>query len=195
MISMTVNGRRQRQGDRLAPPHSASVDHGDLRPWHGVRRRRRGRTGYHRSAFAVPNLRCENGPAAALARIGWYRSVINIPHAFAIWSFVDELAHAAGKDPKEFLLELLGPDRIIDMTNAGLTSKPWNYDRSLDDYPIDTARYRKVAELVAEKSGWGKPLPSGRGRGIAVHRSFLSYVATVMEVEVKSDGGVTIPES
>ena len=145
--------------------------------------------------FAVPNLRCENGPAAAMARIGWYRSVINIPHAFAIWSFVDELAHAAGKDPKDFLLDLLGPDRIVDMTKAGLTSKPWNYDRSFEDYPIDTGRYRKVAELVAEKSGWGKPLPSGRGRGISVHRSFLSYVATVMEVEVKSDGTVTIPRA
>jgi isoquinoline 1-oxidoreductase beta subunit len=145
--------------------------------------------------FAVPNLRCENGPAAAMARIGWYRSVINIPHAFAIWSFVDELAHAAGKDPKDFLLNLLGPDRVVDMSKAGLTGKPWNYDRSFEDYPIDTARYRKVAELVAEKSGWGKPLPSGRGRGIAVHRSFLSYVATVMEVDVKSDGTVTIPRA
>jgi isoquinoline 1-oxidoreductase beta subunit len=145
--------------------------------------------------FAVPNLRCENGPAAAMARIGWYRSVINIPHAFAIWSFVDELAHAAGKDPKDFLLELLGPDRVIDMSKAGLIGKPWNYDRSFEDYPIDTGRYRRVVDIVAEKSGWGKSLPSGRGRGISVHRSFLSYVATVMEVEVKADGTVTIPRA
>jgi len=145
--------------------------------------------------FAVPNLRCENGPAAALTRIGWYRSVINIPHAFAISSFADELAHAAGKDPKDFLLELIGPDRIIDMTKAGLVAKPSNYDRSFEDYPIDTGRYRKVLELVAEKSGWGKPLGSGRGRGIAVHRSFLSYVATVIEVEIKADGTVTIPRA
>ena len=145
--------------------------------------------------FAVPNLRCENGPATALTRIGWYRSVINIPHAFAIWSFADELAHAAGKDPKEFLLELLGPDRVIDMTKAGLVAKPWNYDRSFEDYPIDTARYRKVLELVAEKSGWGTPLGNGRARGIAVHRSFLSYVATVIQVEVKADGTVTIPRA
>jgi isoquinoline 1-oxidoreductase beta subunit len=145
--------------------------------------------------FAVPNLRCENGPAAALARIGWYRSVINIPHAFAIWSFADELAHAAGKDPKEFFLQLIGPDRIIDMSKAGLAVKPWNYDRSFDDYPIDTARYRRVLELVADKSGWGKPLANGRARGIAVHRSFLSYVATVIQVEVKPDGTVSIPRA
>ena len=145
--------------------------------------------------FAVPNLQCENGPAAALTRIGWYRSVINIPHAFAIWSFADELAHVAGKDPKEFLLDLIGPERIVDMTKAGLIGKPSNYDRSFEDYPIDTARYRKVLQVVAEKSGWGKPLPAGRGRGISVHRSFLSYVATVFEVEVKSDGTVTIPRA
>jgi isoquinoline 1-oxidoreductase beta subunit len=145
--------------------------------------------------FAVPNLRCENGAAAALTRIGWYRSVINIPHAFAIWSFADELAHAAGKDPKEFFLELIGPDRVIDMSKAGLAGKPWNYDRSFEDYPIDTGRYRRVLELVAEKSGWGKPLPNGRARGIAVHRSFLSYVATVIQVEVKSDGTVSIPRA
>ena len=145
--------------------------------------------------FAVPNLRCENGPAAALTRIGWYRSVINIPHAFAIWSFADELAHAAGKDPKDFFLQLIGPERIIDMTKAGLAIKPWNYDRSFEDYPIDTARYRRVLELVADKSGWGKPLAKGRARGIAVHRSFLSYVATVIQVEVKSDGTVSIPRA
>ncbi len=145
--------------------------------------------------FAVPNLQCENGPAAAMTRIGWYRSVINIPHAFAIWSFADELAHAAGKVPKEFLLQLIGPDRIIDMNRAGLVVKPWNYDRSFEDYPIDTARYRNVLELVAEKSGWGTPLRKGRGRGISVHRSFLSYVATVFEVDVKADGTVSIPRA
>ncbi len=145
--------------------------------------------------FAVPNLRCENGAAAALTRIGWYRSVINIPHAFAIWSFADELAHAAGKDPKEFFLELIGPGRVIDMSKAGLAGKPWNYDRSFEDYPIDTGRYRRVLELVADKAGWGKPLPGGRARGIAVHRSFLSYVATVIQVEVKADGTVSIPRA
>ena len=145
--------------------------------------------------FAVPNLRCENGPASALTRIGWYRSVINIPHAFAIWSFADELAHAAGRDPKEFLLELIGPPRIIDMTKAGVAAKPWNYDRSFEDYPIDTARYRRVLELVAEKAGWGKPVAQGQGRGISVHRSFLSYVATVIHVDVSPDGNVTIPRA
>ena len=143
--------------------------------------------------FDIPNLRAECGPAAAHTRIGWYRSVINIPHAFAISSFADELAHAAGKDPKEFLLQLLGPDRLVDQKKAGLAVEAWNYDRSFEEYPIDVARYRRVVERAATESGWGTPLPKGRGRGIAVHRSFVSYIATVVDVEVQPDGGIVIP--
>ena len=143
--------------------------------------------------YAVPNLQEEMGPAPAHARIGWYRSVVNIPHAFAIGSFIDELAHAAGKDPKEFLLELLGPDRIVDMSNVGLTGKPWNYDASFESHPIDTARLRGVVELATSQAGWGQPLPAGRGRGLAVHRSFLSYVAMVIEVQANADGSLSIP--
>ena len=143
--------------------------------------------------FDIANIRAECGPAPAHTRIGWYRSVINIPHAFAIGSFVDELAHAAGRDPKEFLLELLGPDRIVDPKQMGLAVEPFNYDQSFEDYPNDVARYRRVVERVAAESGWGKPLPKGGGRGIAVHRSFLTYVAMVIQVEVKDDGALVIP--
>lgn len=142
--------------------------------------------------YAVANLQEEMGPAPAKFRVGWYRSVVNIPHAFAIGSFIDELAHAAGKDPKEFVLELLGPDRIIDMGKSGLTGKPWNYGDSFESHPIDTARLRGVVEAVTNQAGWGQPLPAGRGRGLAVHRSFLSYVAMVIEVEAKADGSISI---
>lgn len=142
--------------------------------------------------YAVPNLQEEMGPAPAQFRVGWYRSVINIPHAFAIGSFIDELAHAAGKDPREFILELLGPDRIIDMSQAGLTGKPWNYGDSFESHPLDTGRLRGVVEAVTKQAGWGTPLPTGRGRGLAVHRSFLSYVAMVIEVESNADGSISI---
>src|SRR5882762_10142665 len=135
--------------------------------------------------FAVPNLRVENGAAKAHVRIGWLRSVANIYHGFAVQSFSDELAHRAKRDPVEYLLELLGPARIIDLKAHGYP----NYDASPEQYPLDIARLRRVVEMAAEKSDWGKrKLSKGSGLGIAVHRSFLTYVATVVEVEV-SDGG------
>jgi isoquinoline 1-oxidoreductase beta subunit len=141
--------------------------------------------------YAIPNIRCENGEAVPHVRIGWFRSVLNIPHAFAIGSFVDELAHAARRDPKDYLLELLGPARHVDLTHSG--AKYQNYGDDIDAYPIDTGRLRRVVELVAEKAGWGRKLPAGHGLGIAVHRSFVTYVATVVEVVVGKDGMVTVP--
>jgi hypothetical protein len=71
--------------------------------------------------YDVPNLRIENGPAKAHVRIGWLRSVANIYHGFAIPTFTDELAHRSGRDPVEYLLELIGPDRTIDF--KGLTTR------------------------------------------------------------------------
>ena len=140
--------------------------------------------------FAIPNLSVEICPAKAHARIGWYRSVNAIHHGFAIGSFVDELARAANKDPVEFLLALIGPDRVVDMAKEGLVAPASNYGATWTDHPMDSARAKRVVRLAAEKSGWGTPLPKGRGRGIAVHRSFLSYVAMVVEVEVLADGTV-----
>ena len=143
--------------------------------------------------FAVPNLRCEIGEAEAHTRIGWFRSVSNIPHAFAVQSFVAELAHAAGRDPKDMLLELLGPPRIIDPRKSDGAAEYTNYGDPFETYPIDIGRLRRVVELVAEKADWGKKLPARHGHGIAVHRSFLSYVATVVEVAVDDKGGLTVP--
>ena len=139
--------------------------------------------------FNVPNLRVENGPATAHVRIGWLRSVANIYHAFGVQTFADELAHAAGRDPVDYMLELIGPPRVVDMTNA----KNPNYGGNYDVYPNDTGRLRKVLEIAAEKSGWGKrKFAKGAGMGIAVHRSFLTYVANVVEVQVTDDGRVHI---
>jgi isoquinoline 1-oxidoreductase beta subunit len=145
--------------------------------------------------FDIPNMSVEIGPAMAHTRIGWYRSVNAIHHGFAIGSFVDELAHATGGDPAAFLLALIGPDRQVDLSTAGLVAPASNYGATWADHPLDTARARRVVEVAAERSGWGAPLPRGKGRGIAVHRSFLSYVATVVEVEVQPDGTVLVPRA
>jgi isoquinoline 1-oxidoreductase beta subunit len=140
--------------------------------------------------FAVPNLRVENPEAAAHTRVGWYRSVSNIPHAFAIQSFVCELAYAAKRDPKDYLLELLGPPRQIDPRDINDT---WNHGEDPTAYPIDIGRLRRVTTTVAKESSWGKPLAKGRAQGIAAHYSFTTYVATVVEVAVDAKGGLTIP--
>ena len=145
--------------------------------------------------FDIPNMSVEIGPAIAHTRIGWFRSVNAIHHGFAIGSFVDELAHATGKDPVAFLLALIGPDRQVDLSAAGLVAPASNYGSTWADYPLDAGRARRVVQLVAEKSGWGSALPRGRGRGIAMHRSFLSYVAAVVEVEVRPDGTVLVPRA
>ncbi len=142
--------------------------------------------------FNVPNLRLETGEAVAQTRIGWFRSVNNIPHAFAMQSMVAELAHELGRDPKDFLLEMIGPARIVDPRKT-VTSELWNYGDPWSTYPVDTARTRRVVERVAKEAGWGRKLPKGHGLGIAVQRSFLSYVATVVEVAVDDKGNVTVP--
>jgi len=141
--------------------------------------------------FALANFRAENGPAAPHTRIGWFRSVANIYHAFGIHSFADELAHAAGRDPVEYLLQLLGPDRIV--PRADLPKEFPNYGADYEQYPIDTARFRRVLTLASEKAGWGKQKPgNGYGIGVAMHRSFLTYVATVVQVQVNDAGQVQV---
>src|SRR5437867_3198106 len=140
--------------------------------------------------FMIPNVRIENPEATAHTRIGWFRSVSNIPHAFAVQSFVAELAAAAGRDPKDFLLELIGPARRIDPRTLGDT---WNHGEDPERYPLDTGRMRRVVETAAREAGWGKTLPKGRGQGIAVVYSFVTYVAAVVEAAVNEKGELSIP--
>ena len=121
------------------------------------------------NSFEIPNMQVETGKAPAHVRIGWLRSVINIPHGFAINVFADELAHAAGKDPLEFRLDLIGNDRLED---------------SEEGYKFDSARCKHVLKTAAKNAGWGRELPAGHAFGLAVQYSFLSYVASVVEVSL-----------
>ena len=139
--------------------------------------------------FEIANIQCENPEAAAHTRIGWFRSVSNIPRAFAVQSMVGELAHATNRDQKDMLLELIGSPRIVKLDSV---KEPWNYGEPYDSYPIDTARLRRVVEFVAEKGRWGRSVPKGHGLGIAVHRSFVSYIATIVEVSVGDKGKLTV---
>jgi isoquinoline 1-oxidoreductase beta subunit len=140
--------------------------------------------------FEIANIQCENPEAAAHTRIGWFRSVSNIPRAFAVQSMVAEIAHATNRDQKDMLLELIGTPRIVDLSSV---KDPWNYGEPYSSYPIDTARLRQVVELVAQKGEWGRPMAKGHGLGIAVHRSFVSYIATIVEVAVDEKGKLTVP--
>jgi isoquinoline 1-oxidoreductase beta subunit len=119
--------------------------------------------------FDIENIKIEVGKAPAHVRIGWLRSVINIPHGFSINVFADELAAAAKKDPLEFRLDLIGEDRIV------------NPDEQI---PFKTQRLKNVLKFAAKNANWGKDLPEGHAQGLAVHYSFNSYVASVVEVSV-----------
>jgi isoquinoline 1-oxidoreductase beta subunit len=109
--------------------------------------------------YAIPNQAIARSDVKTHVRLGAWRSVDHSQHGFFTESFIDELAHAAGKDPFEY-------------RRALLNSKP---------------RHKAALELAAEKSGWGTPLPNGRARGIALVESFGSIVCEVAEVEALAD--------
>jgi isoquinoline 1-oxidoreductase beta subunit len=127
--------------------------------------------------LAIPNLRLAYAAAKSSMPRGWWRSVENSGNAFVFESFMDELAHAAGKDPIEFHLALLPPGKVIEPKNA-----------RNKDFAFKSDRMRRVIETARDKSGWGKPAAAGRGRGFAAWWSFLTYVAQVAEVSVGNDG-------
>lgn len=142
--------------------------------------------------YAIENVCCETQEATVKTRIGWLRSVANIHHAYAVGCTLDEVARARGVDPIQNTLDLLGSDRTIDFNS--LTSEFWNYAEKLEDFPWSTARFRKVIETAREKSNWGKTLPKGSSQGFAAHRSFLTYVACVVEVAIDANNKIRIPK-
>jgi isoquinoline 1-oxidoreductase subunit beta len=146
--------------------------------------------GFINVPFDIPNMRLENPEAEAHCRIGWFRSVSNVPHAFAVQSFAAELAAAAGKDHRDFLLDLIGPARIIDPLSM---HDGWNHGESPKRYPVDTGRLRRVIETVTREADWGRKFARGAGLGLAAHYSFLSYVAAVVEVNIDANGVLRTP--
>jgi isoquinoline 1-oxidoreductase beta subunit len=114
--------------------------------------------------YDIPNLLVDLHTPKIGVPVLWWRSVGHSHTAFVVESFIDEVAHAIGKDPYELRRKLLSK------------------------HP----RHLGVLKLAAEKAGWGKPLPKGRGRGIAVHHSFGSFVAQVAEVSVSLAGNVRV---
>lgn len=183
------NGRVTGWMHRVVAPSIMSIfgeDTGYLAAWEtGM--------GHDDLPFDVAAIRCENGKAKAQTRIGWFRAVNNVPRAFATQSFAAELAHELGRDPKEFLLELIGSPRRIDPNGMGIPGGLWNYGESTDVYPLDTGRLANVLNLAAESAGYGQDLPDGEAIGLAVHRSFVTYVAAAARVRVV-DGVVQVPE-
>ncbi|MFO1329222.1 MAG: xanthine dehydrogenase family protein molybdopterin-binding subunit [Rubrivivax sp.] len=138
----------------------------------------------------IAHLRVENPEAAAHTRIGWFRSVSNVPHAFATQSFIAEMAAAAGRDHRDFLLDLIGPPRRVDTRTQG---DGWNHGEDPERYPVDTARFRGVIERATREAGWGRASPKGSGLGLAATYTFVTYVAAVAQVEVDGSGRVSIP--
>lgn len=135
--------------------------------------------------YDVPNIKIALGETDTFMRIGWVRSVTNINNVFAASSFADEIAHSQKKDPKDFLLSLIGEDKIVDYKHDNY--KIDNYGESLENYPPDTARLKNVVREVAKNSGWGQKLKQGVGFGIAAQRSFLSYISVVVKVSSKGN--------
>jgi len=121
--------------------------------------------------YGIPNYSVEYVMSETPVPLGWMRSVYALQAAFALESFIDELAIAAGKDPVQYRLHLLAKDQDLQFF-----STTWH-----------TARMRGVLQLAAEKAAWDKPLPPGHFRGVACFGCFASYMAEVVEITMEND--------
>ncbi|EWH08790.1 twin-arginine translocation pathway signal protein [Catenovulum agarivorans DS-2] len=147
--------------------------------------------GFNDIPFQLESLQGESSGYVNPVRIGWLRSVSNIPHAFALHSFVDELAHANNIPTHKYLRQLYAEDRLIDpITDYGFKGYK-NYDESLQRHPISTQRFKAVLDKLEQTVNFDEALPAGQGWGLAIHRSFVSYVGVASKVEVK-DGKLTV---
>jgi isoquinoline 1-oxidoreductase beta subunit len=130
-------------------------------------------------AQRVPNYRNEYTGLASRMPRGWWRAPVHTFNAFAIQSFIDELAHAAGQDPLAFQLALLGEPKTYPYEGHGGPT-------------VDSGRLAHVLRQAAERIGWGRALPPRHGIGLACHFTFGGYSAHAMEVSVSADGELAI---
>ena len=121
--------------------------------------------------YGIPNYAIEYVMTETPVPLGWMRSVYALQAGFALESFIDELAAAAGKDPLKYRLQLLAKDQDLPYFTT-----TWH-----------TGRMRSVLQLAAEKAGWDKPLPPGHHRGIACFGCFQTYMAEVVEITMEKD--------
>lgn len=128
----------------------------------------------------IPNFQMQYTAVETYMPLWFWRAPGHNTTAFVDQSFLDEVAHAAKKDPLKFRLDLLGSD-----------SKDYQY-RGHGGPTFNNARIRGVLELAAEKAGWGKKMPKGSAQGIAVHFTFGTYTALVADVSVDKDGYVKV---
>jgi isoquinoline 1-oxidoreductase beta subunit len=123
-------------------------------------------------SYRVPNRSCEYTLLESGVTRGWWRAVSTTHGVFAVESMIDELAALAGKDPVAYRLALI--DKLP--TNSPPDSK---------EFPFDPVRLKGVLQLAADKAGWGRKLPAGRGMGVACGFDHLSYAAHVIEASVE----------
>ena len=139
--------------------------------------------------LSAKHVSVEVGEAPAHVRIGWLRSVCNIQQAFAIHSFIDELAHELKRDPRDMMLEVFGPARVLDAKSQGVKDLATNYGNDAKKTPYDVARLHGVIEKVSQMCKWDAAKKAGRPIGMAAHSSFASWVAVACEVSKGPHGG------
>jgi isoquinoline 1-oxidoreductase subunit beta len=129
----------------------------------------------------IPNFRLNRSIIESNLPTGYWRAPGSCGYGWAFQSFIDELAHAGGRDPVEFRLEILGADRDVPVSGGGRGR------------PYSATRMKNVLRLAAEKAGWGKTQrPRGQGQGVAFHYSHAGYVAIVADVTVAQDGTLKV---
>ena len=130
--------------------------------------------GFSNLPYTVENQRMEFAGMRPGVRVGWMRSVCNIFHAFSANVFADEMAAAAGRDAIEHRLEILPESGVLEVPGM----------QPPEGHGLDVGRLRHVIERVRALSEWDRARPEGTGLGFAVHHSFRSYVATVLEASL-----------